>query len=116
MSAIVSSPEFTIYKAGSNHKLFRSNLTDETAGVIDIQTDFDTLWSNLKTTVGANPATVAIRNGVYDYDTALTPTGSGFQIMGESKYDTVLRPQGNISAFSTNSLERISIRNLKNAY
>lgn len=113
MSAIVGSPEFVIYKAGSNHKLFRSNLTDETAGVIDIQSDFDTLWSNFKTTVGANPATVLLRNGVYDYDTTLTPTASGFQVFGESKYDTVLRPQGNISAFSTNSLERITIKNVK---
>lgn len=113
MSAIVSSPEFIIYKSGSNHKLFRSNLTDETAGVIDTQTDFDTLWSGFKTLVGSNPATVEIRNGVYDYDTTLTPTGSGFTIIGESKYDTVLRPQGNISAFSTNSQERITIKNIK---
>lgn len=113
MSAIVGNTEFIIYKTGSNYKLFHSKLSDETAGVIDTQTDFDTLWSNFKTTVGSNPCSVALRNGVYDYDTTLTPTASGFQITGESRYDTVLRPQGDISAFSTNSLERITIKNLK---
>lgn len=113
MSAIVGSYEFIVYKTGSNYKTFRSNLSDETAGVIDIQTDFDTLWSNFKTTVGNNPASVSIRNGVYDYDTELTPPYSYCEITGENKYGTVLRPQGNISAFSTNNLGYFTLKNLR---
>lgn len=110
---ITSPYEWMIYKSGSNYKLFRSNLATETESVIDTQTDLDTLWATMKTTMGStNPATLFMRNAVYDYDTELTPPGVGFELVGENKLGVVLRPQGNISGFSTNSLEDITVRNL----